>query len=109
MAVPLTIRVVLDTNVLVATFRSKRGASFRLVSMLGDQRWQATISVALILEYEAIGKRECRSLGIPDSVAEDVIDMICAKGRQSAVYYRWRPCLPDPEDEFILEVAVSGQ
>ena len=106
---PLTYRVVIDTNVLIAAFRSKRGASYRLVSLLGDGRWQATISVALVLEYESVGKRECQSLGIPDSVAEDIIDMICAAGRHRAVYYRWRPFLRDPEDEFILDLAVAGQ
>ena len=30
--------VVLDTNVLVAALRSKRGASYRLLSLLGDHR-----------------------------------------------------------------------
>jgi predicted nucleic acid-binding protein len=44
-------RVVLDTNVLVSALRSRSGASFRLISMLGDPRWQSVVSVALILEY----------------------------------------------------------
>jgi predicted nucleic acid-binding protein len=42
-------------------------------------------------------------------VAKDIVDIICAAGRQSPIHFRWRPSLPDPEDEFILELAVAGQ
>jgi predicted nucleic acid-binding protein len=31
-------QVVIDTNVLVAALRSRRGASFRLLDLLGDPR-----------------------------------------------------------------------
>src|SRR2546423_1715197 len=53
-------RAVVDTNVLVSALRSRRGASFRLISLLGDSQWQPVISVALILEYEAVGHREAK-------------------------------------------------
>ena len=101
--------VALDTNVLVSSLRSMRGASYRLVSLLGDARWQPAVSIALVLEYEAAGKETCASIGIPESVAEDVVDMICATSRQSTVHFRWRPALPDPKDEFILDLAVAGR
>jgi predicted nucleic acid-binding protein len=52
-------QVVIDTNVLVAALRSRRGASFRLLDLLGDSRWQANLSVALALEYEQVVKRKC--------------------------------------------------
>jgi hypothetical protein len=56
--------VVLDTNVLVAALRSRRGASFALVSKVGSA-WLPLISVPLVLEYEAIGKREAQRMDIP--------------------------------------------
>lgn len=101
--------VVVDTNVVVSALRSKRGASYRLISLLGDSRWQPAISVALVLEYEAAGTRACESLGIPVSVAADIVDMLCAVGRQSPIYYRWRPVLRDPGDDFLLELAVAAR
>jgi len=101
-------QVVLDTNVLVAALRSRRGASFRLLRTLGDERWQPHVSVALVLEYEAAMKRGCAGLGLPESVADDIVDTMCAVGRQSPIYYRWRPFLSDPGDEFILDLAVGG-
>ena len=53
-------QVVIDTNVLVAAARSNLGASFEVVRLfaVGDSRWQWNISTALLLEYEAVPKRE---------------------------------------------------
>jgi len=99
---------VIDTNVVVSALRSKRGASHRLLRLIGDSRWQMTISVALVLEYEAAGKNTCSALDLPESIIDDIVDMICAVGRQTTVHYRWRPHLKDAGDDFILELAVSG-
>jgi putative PIN family toxin of toxin-antitoxin system len=99
--------VILDTNVLVSGLRSSRGASFRLLSLIGDPRWRPVISVPLILEYESVCKRT--SLKLEDWVIEAVLDMLCAEARQSTTYFRWRPFLRDPADEFILDLAVASQ
>ncbi|MDM9384171.1 PIN domain-containing protein [Chlorogloeopsis sp. ULAP01] len=49
-------QIVLDTNVLLAGLYSSRGASYKLLIMLNDSRWQLNISIALIFEYEEILK-----------------------------------------------------
>jgi uncharacterized protein with PIN domain len=51
-------QIVVDTSVIVAGLRSNLGAAFRLLTMLNDRRWQVNVSVALVLEYEAVLKRE---------------------------------------------------
>jgi putative PIN family toxin of toxin-antitoxin system len=102
-------RIVIDTNVLVSALRSKRGASYELFSLIGDPRWQAAISAALVLEYEAIAKRQAGSRGVEDWVIDAIIDMICATSNHHGVHFRTRPALPDPNDEFILELAVNSQ
>lgn len=60
----------------------------------------------LILEYEAVGKREAERLGIPLSTIE--ARAFCFAGRETTVHFRVRPFLPDPGDEFLLELAVAG-
>ena len=50
--------VVLDTNVLVAALRSKRGTSYQLIRSIGQGDWRPNISVALALEYEDVLKRK---------------------------------------------------
>src|SRR5579863_7751911 len=102
-------QIVIDTSVLIAALKSRRGASFRLLEMPGDARWQLNMSVALALEYEAIGKREANKLGIPDSAINDIVDMLCRKSRHHAIHFRLRPELPDPDDEFVLELAFAAR
>jgi predicted nucleic acid-binding protein len=52
-------RIAIDTNVLVSALLSNRGASHRLLRMVGDHRWQLNLSVPLVLEYEQTLKRVC--------------------------------------------------
>src|ERR1017187_7461867 len=81
-------RVVIDTNVLVSALRSRRGASFRLISLLGDPRWQPIVSVALVFEYEEVGKREAGRLGLAEWIVESIIDTFCRLGAQHAIRFR---------------------
>ena len=46
------IQVVLETSVLVAAVRSSQGASFRILQLVGDPRWELNLSPALLFEYE---------------------------------------------------------
>jgi putative PIN family toxin of toxin-antitoxin system len=99
---------VLDTNVVIAALRSRRGASFAILRRLG-QGWVPLISVPLILEYEAVGKREAQRLKIPESTVEAIVRGFCLIGRETDIHFRLRPFLPDPGDEFLLELAVAGR
>jgi len=67
-------QIVMDTNVLVAAMRSTRGASFRLLDQMGDPRWRANLTVALVLEYEYVLKRDCHDFGLTESEIDDVLD-----------------------------------
>lgn len=100
--------VVLDTNVVISALRSRRGASFAILRQIGDA-WTPLISVPLILEYEAVGLREADLLNIPAQAVEAIIRAFCFFGRETPVYFRLRPSLPDPDDEFLLELAVAGR
>jgi len=53
------------TNVVIAALRSKKGASYRLLSLAGTEKFNTHDSVALVLEYEDVIQRhrvEPRSL-----------------------------------------------
>lgn len=47
-------RVVLDTSVLVAALRSRRGASNRLLELVAHGAVRPLVSTALFLEYEDV-------------------------------------------------------
>lgn len=98
--------VVLDTNVLLTALKSSRGTSFRLLAKLADQQYQLHVSTPLITEYEAVLKRG--SLMLSDSQIDDIIDFLCAQAVHHQIFYLWRPALKDPDDDFILELAVKA-
>lgn len=98
--------IVLDTNVLLAALRSSRGSSFRLLAMLESRRYQLHISAPLIAEYESVLKRG--GLALSAQQVDDVIDFICAQSIPHKIFYLWRPTLKDPDDDFLLELAVKA-
>jgi putative PIN family toxin of toxin-antitoxin system len=101
-------RVVLDTNVIVSGLRSRRGASFRVLSLIGSGLFEHYMSVALAFEYEDAVKRSASGIHLPKAVVEDILDFLCASARQQEIHFLWRPTLPDPQDDMVLEVAVHG-
>ncbi len=106
MAIP---QIVIDTNVLVTAQRSKRGASARLISLVGTGRFDIHVSVPLVLEYEAVLMRYRAELGLTQEDVADLIDALCALAKHQKIYFLWRPYLRDRNDEMVLELAVAAQ
>jgi predicted nucleic acid-binding protein len=100
-------RIVIDTNVLVAALRSRRGQSFALLSSVGSGLFEHALTVPLVMEYEAVLLRP-GVVPMPASMAQDVIDYLCATGIHQDIHFLWRPKLPDPKDDMVLEAAVNA-
>lgn len=101
-------RVVLDTNVLVAASRSNLGASFALLARLPDQGFQPVLSVALFAEYQDLLLRPENLRQRTPLQAERFLDFLVAVSHLQEVFFRWRPALNDPDDDLILELAVAA-
>lgn len=69
------------------------------------------LSVALILEYEAVCQLAEHRLagGLSDVDVTTFIDGLVDLAEQVTPRFRWRPQLRDPGDEMVLETAVNGQ
>ena len=100
-------KIVIDTNVLVAALRSRRGASFKLVSVLPSDEFSIAISVPLVLEYEDALKR-LESSAITEKDIGNFVDFLCKIGHHQEIFFLWRPFLPDPSDDHALEVTVAA-
>ena len=98
----------LDTNILVAGLRSRRGASFRVLELLGGLDFEIAVSVPLVLEYEDALARIVADELIEEKHAHAVIDYICSIARKQSVFFLWRPLLRDPKDDMVLELAVAA-
>jgi putative PIN family toxin of toxin-antitoxin system len=101
-------RIVIDTNVFVAALRSRRGRSNRLVGLVSAERFETIISVPLILEYEDAALRLPDTLSYTAAEIREILDYICSVAVATPIYYLWRPFLPDPKDDMVLEAAVAG-
>lgn len=101
------LNVVLDTNVLVAALKSSKGSSFRLLSLVEDPRIRLHVSTPLVVEYEAILKREIVHLAPKD--IEAIVDFLCLVAGKHEVFYLWRPLLRDIKDDHVLELAFKAE
>jgi putative PIN family toxin of toxin-antitoxin system len=101
------IRAVIDTNVLVAALRSRRGASNKVVAAAAKARFLPVLSVPLYCEYlDVLG----RSGMVPFSAkrTEQFCLSLVAISHLQDIYFLWRPLLSDPKDDMILELAVAA-
>src|SRR5215472_3185399 len=104
------IRVVLDTNVLVAAARSRQGASFALVSSIPAPEFQPCLSVGLYAEWQEVLMRQ-ENLP-PDRTPEDALAFVRYLASQShlqEIHFLWRPFLPDANDDMVLELAFAAR
>jgi putative PIN family toxin of toxin-antitoxin system len=101
-------RVVVDTNVVVAGLRSRRGVAFRLLSEIGKGRFDIALSVPLVLEYEDVLLRpQAGKLGQAD--VDAILDYFCRVAHLQQIFFLWRPFLTDPKDDMLLELAVAAR
>lgn len=103
------INAVLDTNILVAGLRSRRGASFQLLRELGDGNLRLHISVPVALEYEDVLMRPGLITGLSEADLVQFLDYVLSVATLWPSVPHIRPSLRDPNDERILELAVCSR
>ena len=100
----------LDTSVLVAGFRSRKGASNALLRHVVSGTFRPLVTTALFLEYEEVLLRAEHRLvtGMTEGDVEQALAAFASAAEPVEVHFRWRPQLADPSDELVLEAAVNG-
>ena len=104
-------KLVLDTDVVVAALRSPTGAAAELVRRARRGRITLAASVSLFVEYEAVCSRQ-RHLEAAGLILTDVgvfLDALAFLVQPVTIHYLWRPQLNDPADELVLEAAVNAR
>jgi hypothetical protein len=85
------LQVVLDTSVLVAAVRSSQGASFRILQLVGDPRWELNLSPALLFEYEEVAAIHAKKFWREPERLADLLDFLIANSNRPKISYSWRP------------------
>jgi putative PIN family toxin of toxin-antitoxin system len=102
-------RVVLDTCILYSALRSSTGASHRIVKSMPNPKFRPMVSTPVFFEYEEVLRRPKQFPHLSPQDIEDFLDFISSACDHVRINFLWRPQLQDPEDDLILELAVSGQ
>ena len=95
---------------LVASLRSDKGASRRLLAGAFDGMFDVLASVPLIIEYEAVLTRpeHLKASGLTARQMSEILDALVKISIPVDLRFLWRPRLKDPADEMVLETAVNG-
>jgi putative PIN family toxin of toxin-antitoxin system len=102
-------RVVLDTSVLVAAARSRQGASFALVSSIPATEFQLCLSVGLYAEWhDVLTRPENLPAGVSSEEAAAFLRYLASQAHLQDIHFLWRPFLPDPDDDMVLELALAA-
>jgi putative PIN family toxin of toxin-antitoxin system len=103
------IQTILDTNIIFTGLYSIRGASFQVLKAVIAGKITPVLSVSLLFEYEDVLKKNSRKLGFSYGEIDAFLDNLCNLSSLQTIHYLWRPFLPDPKDDHILELAVASQ
>lgn len=103
--------IIIDTNVLLAALVSSQGYSFRLLELILNGKVSYLLNPTLLFEYRSVLMRMENLVRIPLNAKEieNLLAVLVQGAHVQSVYYRWRPNLQDPNDDFLIELAVAGQ
>lgn len=102
-------RVVLDTNIVVAAVRSRTGASAKLLELLPVAAYSIALSAPLALEYEKVLVRELVPAFASLVDVDTVIRFLCDVSEKYDPGRGIEPMTTDPDDDFLLELAIEAK
>ena len=98
---------VVDSNVIFSGLRSSRGFSFAVIRALRQGRFKSVLTAPLLFEYEDLLRRGGIA-HLNDHDINEFLDWFASVSSLHEVFYLWRPLLPDPADDHVLEAAVAA-
>ena len=104
-------KYLLDTCIIVAGLRSKRGASHLLLQKAILNELPIVMHFKLLAEYRDVLMRPSMESDLVfncDEV-EEILAGLCAVSSESKVRFLWRPNLKDEGDNFLIEIAFTFQ
>ena len=104
-------RLVFDTDVMLSGLRSKIGASRMLLLAVEARVVTPLVSVAAVVEYEAVLKRpqNRQATGLSAAEIDSFLDSFVDHADHVEVHFQTRPLIRDPDDEMFVELAINGR
>jgi predicted nucleic acid-binding protein len=78
---------------------------------VADRLLVPLLTPALFLQYEDVLKRpeQLRASRLTPAQVEQILAALASAAEPVTIRYSWRPQLPDPTDELVLEAAINGR
>jgi putative PIN family toxin of toxin-antitoxin system len=104
------LKVVLDTNIIVAALRSRTGASFRLLELAGRRELALILSIPSLDEYEEVIQRpEHRRIHrLSSREGRRFLHGVIAAGEVLEISDHGLVLSRDPDDLLVAEAALQG-
>ncbi len=81
---------------------------FDSITLAGSALFELNLSISLVAEYEAVAKQMLDQTQLTERDLYDILDYLCAVANRRKIFFLWRPLLPDPGDDMVLELAVAA-
>lgn len=105
-------KIVIDTDVVLAALMSRDGVSNRLMIWIFEHHQKINVvSNPLVTEFEAVLLRERNRQQYEQFSKEELqsfVDDICLISHHQRISFLWRPFLKDIKDDMVLETAVNA-
>jgi putative PIN family toxin of toxin-antitoxin system len=102
-------RAVIDTNVIIAGMKSSLGASHAILMAIHARLFTPVLSVPLFMEYEEVSKRPGMLPHLSLQQIDTILNQICSRCHEQRISFNWRPFLPDPDDDMLVELAIAAR
>jgi putative PIN family toxin of toxin-antitoxin system len=104
------LKLVMDTDVMVSAFDSPTGASRALLLAVLNEEARLLLSTPLLFEYESVLTRPAivRMTGLDAHDIRSVLDEVAGLCQPVARNFSFRPVARDPDDDMVLETAITG-
>lgn len=108
--IELTMRIVVDTNVLLGALLRQGGPNRKVLRACLEHRLLPYVGLKLFLEYEDVLARERLFRNCPLNAAErqQLFAAFLSVAEWTEVHYLWRPNLRDERDNHLMELAVAA-
>ena len=105
-----SVRVVLDTSVLVTAVRSRNGAAAEVLRLAISGAIRPLLDLKLALEYRDVllRKEHLLASGLSRCTMAYLIDQFEGIAEPVEIVRGYRPLSSDPGDDMILELAING-
>lgn len=91
-----------------SALRSSSGASYQILLAADRGDFEIALSVPLLAEYDDVSSRPDSGISIPPQAVDSIISRIAQIARKQTIYYLWRPLVPDPKGDMVLELAIAS-